>query len=686
MNCHRFPVFAAATLSVLLFGCGDGATEPAPTPNRAPQPSGSIPPQTVAVGETTVVNVASYFTDPDGDALSYAAASSDGAIASAAVVGDEVTVTAVAQGEATVTVTATDPGGLAAQQSFAVTVPNRAPEAVDGIEDLDVYVDSLAEVDVSAYFTDPDGDDLEYGAASSDTTRVTVSVSGSVVAVTGVAAGEATVTVTATDPGGLAAQQSFAVTVPNRAPEAVDGIEDLDVYVDSLAEVDVSAYFTDPDGDDLEYGAASSDTTRVTVSVSGSVVAVTGVAAGEATVTVTATDPGGLAAEQSFAVTVPNQAPEVTDAVPDLELAVGDSATFDLGEHFRDPDRDSLVYAAETSEDGVAAVSLAGATLTVRAVAKGRATVKVTATDPGGLAADQSVDVVVPNRAPIVTDTIPPQTLTVGQSRSWAGPEYFADPDGDTLRLTASTTDASIVRALVSGDEFGILAVAPGTATLTVTATDGEDLSATQSFRVTSEAPPPVTITDVEPAVLLEGANATIRGSGFSSVPGNNAVLIDGLPASVTTASSTSLSVIVPYSDCLPARQAELRVTVGSLSDARTIGVTPRTREDLKLPTGHYRYTHAGNGCLYLPGDASRGEVPDRSGLHFGKAILSDAGHHDGHRRRSDGRDRSNAHGRGRAATPSGERSGIARVGDGHARRASRYRSSSQTGERRIGA
>ena len=602
------PVLVLLSVAGWAAACGDGTTEPAPTPNRAPSPSGSIPAQTVPVGQMATVTVDGYFTDPDGDALSYAAASSNVAIASVAVSGSVVTVTAVAQGSATVTVTATDPGGLADQQSFAVTVPNRAPEVTDTVPDLELAVGDSTTFDLGEHFRDPDGDALSYAAASSDVAIASVAVSGTVVTVTAVAQGMVTVTVTATDPGGLAAHQGFAVTVPNRAPEAVGRIEDLDVYVDSLAEMDVSAYFADPDGDDLEYQAASSDTTRVTVSAAGSVVVVTGVAVGTATVTVTATDPGDLAAQQSFAVTVPNRAPEVTDTISDLELAVGDSTTFGLGEHFRDPDGDSLAYATETSEDGVAAVSLAGATLTVRAVAKGRATVKVTASDPGGLAADQSFDVVVPNRAPIVTDTIPPQTLTVGQTRSWAGPEHFTDPDGDTLTLTAGTTDGSVVRALVSGDEFGILAVAPGTATVTVTATDSDGLSATQGFRVTSEAPPPVIITDVEPAVLLEGADATIRGSGFSSVPGDNAVLIDGLAATVTAAGLTSLSVIVPHSDCLPPRQAELRVTVGSLSDARTVGVTPRTSEGLELPTGHYRYTYAGNGCLYLPGDASRPE------------------------------------------------------------------------------
>ena len=382
----------------------------------------------------------------------------------------------------------------------------------------------------------------------------------------------------------------------------------VELAVGDSAAVQVSGFFSDPDGDALTYAVGTSNAGVVTAAITASAVTVVSVSAGTATVTVTATDPGGLAAQQSFAVTVPNRAPEVTDTIPELALGAGDSATFDLEEYFRDPDGDALTYTPETSEEAVAAASVSGATLTVRSVSAGTATVTVTARDPGGLAAQQSFAVTVPNRAPEVTDTIPPQRLAVGETRAWAGPEYFADPDGDALTYTVGTTDASIVLAVVSGDEFGILAVTAGTATVTVTATDGDGLSASQSFRVTSEAQSSVSITDVEPAVLLEGANATIRGAGFSSVPGNNAVLIDGLAATVTAATSTSLSVIVPYSDCLPPRQAELRVSVLSLSDARTVGVTPRTREDLELPQGFYRYTYAGNGCLYLPGDASGGE------------------------------------------------------------------------------
>ena len=76
----------------------------------------------------------------------------------------------------------------------------------------------------------------------------------------------------------------------------------------------------------------------------------------------------------------------------------------------------------------------------------------------------------------------------------------------------------------------------------------------------------------------------------------------------MTTATGTSLTIIVPHADCLPPRREELRVAVGSKSDARTVGVTPRSEEDLELPQDWYRYTYAGNGCVHLPASGSGGE------------------------------------------------------------------------------
>ncbi|MCZ0936604.1 MAG: Ig-like domain-containing protein [Gemmatimonadetes bacterium] len=369
--------------------------------------------------------------------------------------------------------------------------------------------------------------------------------------------------------------------------------------------LDVSQYFSDPDGDALSYSAASSDTTSATATASGNAVTVRAVAPGTATITVTATDPDAASAAQSFNVTVPNRAPERTDTIPNQELAVGGSTVFDLEGYFRDPDGDTLSYASETSNEAVATASVSGSTLTVRASAKGHTTIFVTAADPRGLTVADSFNVTVPNQAPVVTATIPAQGLTVGEVREWTGSEHFADPDGDALTYAAGTTDASIVLAIVSGGDFGIVAVAPGTAMVTVTVTDGDGLSASQAFRVTVQARGAVIISRVEPTVLLEGAPATIRGSGFARVAGNNIVLVGGLRATVTAASSTSLSITVPYADCLPPRQAVLRVTAFGSSDTHTVGVTPLSRDDIDLPPGYYKVSHAGNGCLHLPGGAT---------------------------------------------------------------------------------
>ena len=203
---------AAAAVLVWATGCGDEPTEP---PNMEPQAVGAIPAVSMFLGDTAVVAVSGYFSDPDGDALIYSAASSDTGVVTTSVSGDTIRLVAVGRGKATVTVTATDPEGLSAQQSLSVTVANRAPVPVDSIPALEVQVRDRAALAVSGYFSDPDGDTLDYTAASSDRGVVTTSVSGDTLRVVGVAKGNAIVTVTATDPGGLSAQQSFAVVVPD---------------------------------------------------------------------------------------------------------------------------------------------------------------------------------------------------------------------------------------------------------------------------------------------------------------------------------------------------------------------------------------------------------------------------------------------------------------------------------------
>ena len=90
--------------------------------NRSPVTAEAIPSRTLDPGGTATVDASGYFSDPDGDALTYSAASSNSNVARASVSGSMVTITAVARGSATVTITARDPGGFSAVQTFSVTV------------------------------------------------------------------------------------------------------------------------------------------------------------------------------------------------------------------------------------------------------------------------------------------------------------------------------------------------------------------------------------------------------------------------------------------------------------------------------------------------------------------------------------------------------------------------------------
>ena len=439
-----FALVAVGLVALWTAACGDGGTGPAPAPpNQAPVRVGAIPAQTLGVGETAMVNVAGYFNDPGGDALTYTAASSNAATASVAVVGSVVTITAVAQGVASVTVTARDTGGLSAQQTMTVAVPNRGPTAVGTIPAQTVFGGETGSVDVSAFFNDPDGDALTYSAASSNATVASASVTGSVVSLEAGAQGMATVTVTARDPGGLSVQQSFAVTVPNRAPAATGTIPDQTLSVGQMFRLDVSAYFNDPDGDALNYTVSSANSGVVSVMIAGSTVTIAGVAPGTTTVTVTAADPGGMSGQQMFAVTVPNRGPASVGTIPAQSVVLGQTVTVDVSPFFSDPDGETLSYTAASSNTGVATVATAGSSITVAGVAAGTVAVTVTATDSGQLSAQQrfSVTVRAANQAPEVVSTISDLTLTIGETRDWRGTDHFRDPNGDPLTYAVASSN-----------------------------------------------------------------------------------------------------------------------------------------------------------------------------------------------------------------------------------------------------
>ena len=259
--------------------------------NRAPVRTATIPTQTVSLTASAVtIDLDNYFSDPDGNPLTYSATVSSTSKAAVSVSAATLTITGVATGWTTITVNATDPSNAGAQHTFYINVvSNRSPISLGTIPNQTVRVGATAAtVDLSSYFSDPDGNPLTYSATSYSTSRATVSVSGSTLTITAVAAGSATITVRATDPSNASRSQSFYTTVlASNTVNRVGTIPNQTVYlgVTATATVDVSGYFSGPVDDTLTYSATSSSSSRATVSMSGATLTITGVAAGSSTIT-----------------------------------------------------------------------------------------------------------------------------------------------------------------------------------------------------------------------------------------------------------------------------------------------------------------------------------------------------------------------------------------------------------------
>ena len=124
--CQRCLPAAAVVLATLLVACGEGATEPK-HPNRAPIVVAELPAQVMAADGSAKLDVSAYFSDPDGDALTYSALADDSSFVRVYVLGAEISLFGKNRGKpwasaTKITVTATDSGGLFAEQQLSVTM------------------------------------------------------------------------------------------------------------------------------------------------------------------------------------------------------------------------------------------------------------------------------------------------------------------------------------------------------------------------------------------------------------------------------------------------------------------------------------------------------------------------------------------------------------------------------------
>ncbi|NEU25583.1 RTX toxin [Paenibacillus polymyxa] len=484
--------------------------------NHAPTVNASISNVTTGAADgVKTVSLAGVFTDEDNDALTYTATSTNTGVATVSVTGSDLKITPVNAGTATITVTANDGKGGTVDTQFNVTITPVIPEAVNHAPTVNASIsnvttgaaDGVKTVSLAGVFADEDSDTLTYTATSTDAGVATVSVTGSDLKITPVNAGTATITVTANDGKGGTVDTQFNVTITPVIPEAVNHAPTVNTSIsnvttgasDGIKTVSLAGVFADEDSDALTYKATSTDAGVATVSVTGSDLKITPVNAGTATITVTANDGKGGTVDTQFSVTITpvipeavNHAPTVNTSISNVTTGAADGVkTVSLAGVFADEDSDALTYTATSTDAGVATVSVTGSDLKITPVNAGTSTITVTANDGNGGTVETNFTLTVTplpavNHAPVVQSTINDISTEAGAMDTTVGlASTFADEDLDSLTYTADSSDPGVATVSVTGDQLSITPLAVGSATVTVTADDGQGGIVQTTFQVT---------------------------------------------------------------------------------------------------------------------------------------------------------------------------------------------------------
>ena len=119
--------------------------------------------------------------------------------------------------------------------------------------------------------------------------------------------------------------------LPNRAPESLKPLENVLMKPGSEVVIDMSSYFTDPDGEQLKYVCVSSNEKIVHVSSKGNNVYLTATGKGSADITISATDAKGEKATLTAKVAIKG-ADSALDIYPNPVVDYMNVSTMDLAE------------------------------------------------------------------------------------------------------------------------------------------------------------------------------------------------------------------------------------------------------------------------------------------------------------------------------------------------------------------
>lgn len=233
--------------------------------------------------------------------------------------------------------------------------------------------------------------------------------------------------------------------------------------------------------------------------------------AGTFTVKLVVTDPQGVSDSKTLTVQVTNSAPTAAGTISPASPTVGQSVTFDGSVSTDKETPQSLTYSWDFGDATPKASTVSPAHTYAAA---GTFPVKLTVTDPQGLATTKSFSLTVgANRNPAATLTASQTKVNVGQAISFDGSTSTdRETAQDKLTYAWSFGDGSDASALsTSKVSHSFAADGAYTVTLTVTDTNGKTGTATVAISVGNTAPTVSATITPQPAYALQ--QVTLDGS-----------------------------------------------------------------------------------------------------------------------------------------------------------------------------
>lgn len=441
----------------------------------APLPDATLDPNTEIPYR---INVSSFFESVSGSSLRYTAQTNTELVNLVATQSGIIELTlkdGVQDTSVTVVVTAFGAGCGFIEQSFTVDIPaiiNLAVELVQPLPDFTLQGNFPTRVlipNLNDYFVDGNETQPDF-ALTYNASVVNVFLSGSALlatSVSGVFNVQTTVTITATD-GEFNVSDDIVIAIgePNRVPVKTAQIPDIvvDPNFGFLEAAYFDNYFSDPDGDNIEY-ALSYDISKINAGLQGDTLflaSVNGIKNEIVNVELTISD-GLLSLQDSFRVVINDNLPPLVsrgDTTLVLESGFERHEWLDLSSIFNDPENQVLNFTVNALQQGIAIFTVESGKVIIEeieGVLSGSTMVQITASDAfQSVSASYYLSIIRRNSSPTVSQSTLEIVDNYSNDLAIRIPlnTYFSDPDNDSLSYSISVRNN--VNVVVSNDSTTI--------------------------------------------------------------------------------------------------------------------------------------------------------------------------------------------------------------------------------------